>query len=75
MRTDVDGYQIQYSANKKFKKKSTKIRTVKKPSLTKLTVKKLKSGKKYYVRVRTYKTMNGAGLYSGWSKVKTVKVK
>lgn len=74
-RSDVDGYQIQYSANKKFKKKSTKIRTVKKPSLTKLNVKKLKSGKKYYVRVRTYKTMNGTALYSGWSKAKTVKVK
>lgn len=73
--TDADGYQIQYSANKKFKKKGTKMKTVKKPSLTKLTVKKLKSGKKYYVRVRTYKTMNGVTLYSGWSKAKTVKVK
>ncbi len=73
--TDITGYQIQYSANKKFKKKGTKIKTVKNPQATKLTVKKLKPGKKYYVRIRTYKTANGATLYSGWSKAKTVKIK
>ena len=71
--TDVSGYQIQYSTNKKFKK-GTKIKTVKKPNVTKLTVKKLKAGKKYYVRVRTYKTVNGTNYYSPWSKSKSVKI-
>ncbi len=73
--TDITGYQIQYSTNKKFRKKGTKIKTVTKPSATKLTVKKLKPQKKYYIRIRTYKTVNGTSYYSGWSKKKSVKTK
>ena len=45
----------------------------------KLDVSKLKAKKKYYIRVRTYKTakMNGKSkkIYSGWSKVKAVTTK
>ena len=67
------GYQIQYSMNKKFTKKATKVKTVKKSSATKLSVKKLKAKKKYYVRIRTYKTAKGKNYYSNWSKTKTVK--
>lgn len=52
----VKGYQIQYSSNKKFKKNNKSV-TVTKQKTTKATVKKLKSKKKYYVRVRTYKTV------------------
>lgn len=70
---DAEGYQIQYSLNKKFKsrkKYNTIIKTVsaKKASVT---IKKLKSKKKYYVRVRSF---NG-NTYSAWSKVvkKTIK--
>ena len=37
--------------------------------------KKLKPKKKYYVRVRTYKTVNGVKFYSEWSSAKSVKVK
>lgn len=70
----VKGYQIQYSSNKKFKK-NNKMVTVTKQKTTKATVKKLKSKKKYYVRVRTYKTINGKKIYSSWSKVKSVKTK
>ena len=73
--TGITGYQIQYSTNKKFKNKGSKIKTVKKPSTTKLIVKKLKSRKKYYVRIRTYKTVNGTSYYSEWSKAKKVKIK
>lgn len=40
---------------------------------------KLKAKKKYYVRVRTYKTVKFGGksvkLYSGWSKAKSVTTK
>lgn len=67
------GYQIQYADNAKMKKAVTK--TIKKSGTTKLTVKKLKAKKKYYVRVRAYKTVNGKKYYSGWSKIKSVKTK
>ncbi len=70
----VKGYQIQYSSDKKFKKNNKSV-TVTKQKSTKATVKKLKSKKKYYVRVRTYKTVNGKKIYSSWSKAKSVKTK
>lgn len=68
----ASGYQIKLSTSKKFTKKTTK--TVKVKS-SKSTVKKLKSKKKYYVKVRAYKTKNGKTVYSAWSKIKTVKTK
>lgn len=70
----VKGYQIQYSSDKKLKKNNKSV-TVTKQKTTKATVKKLKSKKKYYVRVRTYKTVNGKKIYSSWSKVKSIKTK
>ena len=70
----VKGYQIQVATDKKFKKNKKTV-TVKKQKTTKTTVKKLKSKKKYYVRVRTYKIVNGKKVYSSWSKVKSVKTK
>ena len=42
---------------------------------TKNKVKKLKAKEKYYVRIRTYKTVNGKKVYSSCSKVKSVKTK
>lgn len=47
----------------------------KKQKTTKNKVKKLKAKKKYYVRVRTYKTVKGKKVYSSWSKVKSIKTK
>ena len=70
----IKGYQIQYSTNKKFKKGNKTI-TVKSAKSTSATIKKLKSKKKYYVRMRTYKVVNGKKVYSAWSKAKSVKVK
>ena len=70
----VKGYQVQVATNKKFKKNKKTV-TVKKQKTTKTTVKKLKAKKKYYVRVRTYKIVNGKKVYSSWSKVKSVKTK
>ncbi len=70
----VKGYQVRYSANKKFK--SAKTKTLK---VNKATIKKLKSQKKYYVKVRTYKTVKKNGKtvkkYSKWSLVKSVNVR
>ena len=70
----VKGYQIQIATDKKFKKNKKTV-TVKKQKTTKTTVKKLKAKKKYYVRMRTYKIVNGKKVYSAWSKIKTVKTK
>ena len=70
----VKGYEIQVATDKKFKKNKKTV-TIKKQKTTKTTVKKLKAKKKYYVRVRTYKIVNGKKDYSSWSKVKSVKTK
>ena len=70
----VNGYEIQVATDKKFKKNKKTV-TIKKQKTTKTTVKKLNAKKKYYVRVRTYKIVNGKKVYSSWSKVKTVKTK
>ena len=76
--TQTTGYQVQVATNKKFKKNKKTV-TIKKQKTTQTTVKKLKAKKKYYVRVRTYKTVkiNGKSIriYSGWSKAKTVTTK
>lgn len=74
VKTEIDGYQLQYAADKKFKK-SKKTVTVKGRKKSKKTVKKLKSKRKYFVRVRTYKLVNGKKVYSKWSKAKAVKTK
>lgn len=70
----VKGYEIQYSTNKKFEEN---VKTVKigKAKTTKKTIKKLKSGKKYYVRIRTYNEKDGGIVYSKWSKKKSIKTK
>lgn len=75
--TSATGYQIQYSTSSKFS--SYKTVKVSKNSSTSKTVSSLKSGKKYYVRIRTYKTVkiNGKSktVYSSWSKAKSITIK
>ena len=71
------GYQVQYSASSKFSKAKTV--TVGKNTTVSKKISKLSGKKKYYVRVRTYKTVkiNGKSIriYSGWSKAKAVTTK
>ena len=62
---NCSGYQVQYSTSKSFK--SAKTVTVKNQKTCSATLKKLKSGKKYYIRVRAYKTVNGKKIYGNWS--------
>ena len=75
--TQTTGYQVQYSTSSKFKKAKTV--TISKNKTTSKSVSKLSAKKKYYVRVRTYKTVKIGGksvkLYSGWSKAKSVTTK
>ena len=71
----VTGYQVTYSTSKKFTKATTKTATVKGVSKLSKTIKSLKKGKTYYVKVRTYKTVSGKKYYSTYTKVKKIKIK
>lgn len=66
----VDGYVVEYST--KANMKSAKKKNVKAISVT---LKNLKKGKKYYVRVRGYKVVDGKKAYTQYSAVKSVKIK
>ena len=67
------GWQVQYSTNKKFR---SGVRTVNlKADNTKLTVRKLRSRKNYYVRIRSYKKVGKQTWYSDWSNVKRVRIR
>lgn len=69
----ITGYQIQYSTSKTFAKGNKVVKVSK--SAAKKTIAKLKKGKTYYVRIRTY-TKNKTGTsYSAWSGKKTIKIK
>ncbi len=67
------GYKVTYSTDKKFKKKVTKTKDIKKNTLT---LKKLKKDKTYYVKVQAYKKdSKGGKVYSKVSKVSKLKIK
>jgi hypothetical protein len=68
--TQTTGYQVQYSTSSNFT--DAKTVGVSKTSQISKRVTGLKGKTKYYVRVRTYKTVNGVKYYSGWSKAKSV---
>lgn len=69
----ISGYQIQYSEKPNFSK--SKIKKVSGYKKTSVTIKKLKSKKKYYVRIRTILKSGGKTYYSNWSGSKGVKAK
>ena len=70
--TNAKGYIVQYSTSKKFTKKTTKTINVAK---TTVVLKKLKSNKKYYIRVRGYAVSNDEKVYGKWSGKTSVKTK
>ncbi len=71
--TQVTGYQIRYSVSKKFS--SYKSKTLSSNKKISYTIKDLYPKVTYYVKVRTYKTVNGKKYYSGWSTYKYKKTK
>lgn len=73
-KTSISGYAIQYSTDKKFKAgvKTVNVNGAKK---SQKVLSKLKKGKKYYIRIATYKKVGKVKYYSSWSSVKSVKVK
>lgn len=70
----ITGYQIQVAQDKNFTKK-VKNYKLKGYEKTQKTIKKLASGKTYYVRVRTYTDIGIVDAYSKWSAAKSAKVK
>lgn len=69
--TGAQGYEISYSMDQNFKSGVKTVNTKKAST----TLKKLKSNKTYYVRVRSYRKVKGEKLYSEYSAVKKVKIK
>ena len=67
----ITGYQILLATDSKFTKNKRTV-NVKGYKTVSKKVTKLKGKKKYYIKIRTYKTVSGTKYYSGWSKVKTV---
>lgn len=77
--TQVSGYQIQYSTSSKFTTSTTKTVTIKKNSTVSKKISSLKAKKKYYIRVRTFKSVKegdkSVRYYSNWSAKKNIKTK
>lgn len=69
----ADGFEILLGTNRKMTRNQKKV-TVKNASVTR-KIKKLKSGKKYYVKVRGWRMQNGKKVYGAWSGIKVVKIK
>lgn len=60
----ASGYSIQYSTSSKF----TNAKTIKlSGTTTTTTISGFQKGKRYYVRLRAYRTVNGKTYYSAWS--------
>jgi hypothetical protein len=72
--TQTNGYQIQYSTSSKFSS-GNKTVTISKNSTVSRNITKLSAKKKYYVRIRTYKKVDGKTYYSSWSSAKSVTTK
>ena len=70
----ITGYQFQLATNSGFTKNKKTV-TVSGYSKTSKKVTGLKGKTKYYIRIRTYKTISGKKYYSPWSKAKTVTTK
>ena len=71
---ETTGYEIQYSTKSDFSSTNKKVK-INTNKTTSTAVNKLKSKKKYYVRIRTFKKVKGKTYYSSWSKTKSIKIK
>jgi len=71
----ADGYYIRYSRKKKVTTKNSKLVKIKVGTKTSKKIKGLKAGKRYYVKVRAYKIVNGVRVKGKWSKARMIKAK
>lgn len=70
---ECTGYQIRYSTYKNFKSYK-QVQVVGKANVTKKLT-SLKKGKRYYVKVRAYTTVNNVKTFGAWSNAKNIKIK
>ena len=70
---DTDDYATGYKIYRAAKKSGTYklIKTIKSNSTSKFTNTKLKTGKRYYYKIRSYRTVSGKTEYSSYSSVKS----
>lgn len=68
----ASGYEVICAENRLFSK-NKKVFNVSKKNITSKTIKGLKSGKKYYVKIRSYKMIDGEKCYGSYSAVKSVR--
>lgn len=64
------GYEIQYSTNSRFT--NSKMLRITNYRTDRTTISNLSGNVRYYVRVRSYTTVNGTKYYGDWSSVKNV---
>lgn len=69
----AEGYVIQYDTKVCFE--HSKKLWVKNGKKTQINLKKLKRGRKYYFRVKAYRTYNGVRIYTKYSKKQGVRIK
>lgn len=71
--SQTTGYQVQHATNKDFK--NAVLTTIRSNKTTSTTVRNLASKRRCYVRVRTYRKVDGKNYYSAWSDSKTITTK
>lgn len=72
--SNASGYQVCWYKDKKCKKTVAK-KNINNANTTTYSGKGFEKGKKYYVRVRAYKKVNGSKIYGKKSNIKSVKAK
>ncbi len=70
---EATGYIVSYATNSRFT--SAKSYTYKTNTTVKKVINSLRKGRKYYVRVRSYTTVDGQNYYSAWSPVRSITIK
>ena len=70
--TEATGYQVQYSTSSTFD--SYKTVTIRSNTTVSKAIGSLTKGKTYYVRVRSFLTVNSKNYYSMWSVVKKLSI-
>ena len=68
----ASGYQVRYGTSSNIS--GGKILNISGKNTVSKTLSNLKKNQRYYIRIRTYKTVSGKKYYSAWSAVKSVKV-
>lgn len=69
----AEGYVVYYSTDMEMT--GSKKIVLKKKSSVKKTIKGLKNKKRYYIRVKAFKTVDGKRVYGQYSEIKSVKTK